>query len=413
VAATRPDSPIRRDLRASCVDGCGFSVMVGAGETYFAAFALALGIDKVTAGLVATVPLLVGAALQMVSPWAVARLRSNGRWVVFTAIVQAASFVPLVAAALAGRMPTVALFAVVAVYFAAGLASGPAWTTWIDTLVPKRITSRYFARRTVWCYVALLAALALAGAALEFGSEHDGQFLAFAGIFTLAGLARVVSAKCLAAQSEPVPQPAGERHLPMMEIARRAARGDADGRLVAFVVTAVFATQISQPFVTSYLRGELRMPYATFAAMLAVPFAARIAALPWLGRIAHRFGARRLMWVGALALVPGAALWVVSANWMWIALVQAVAGVAFAAFDLANLLLQFETIRPEERTSILTTYTFWYGAATVAGAVAGSLLLVSFGEGRAAFLVVFAVSAAARLGAAGLFALAGRVGAPR
>jgi MFS family permease len=133
-----------------------FSVMVGAGETYFPAFALALGVDKVTAGLVATVPMLLGAALQLVSPWAVRRLGSNGRWVAWTAVAQAASFVPLIVAAALGAIPTLLLFAVVSMYWAAGFASGPAWTTWIETLVPARIRERYFARRTVWCYVALL-----------------------------------------------------------------------------------------------------------------------------------------------------------------------------------------------------------------------------------------------------------------
>jgi hypothetical protein len=68
VSANRDESVIRSDLRASCIDGCMFSVMVGAGETYFPAFALALGVDKVTAGLVATVPMLFGAAIQLVSP---------------------------------------------------------------------------------------------------------------------------------------------------------------------------------------------------------------------------------------------------------------------------------------------------------------------------------------------------------
>jgi MFS family permease len=389
-----------------------FSVMVGSGETYFPAFALALGIDKVTAGLVATVPLLVGSGLQLISPWAVARLRSNGRWCLITASIQGASFLPLIAAALAGRCSTALLFSIVSVYFGAGFASGPSWTTWIEELVPRRIASHYFARRSVWCYAAQISAIVAAGMALDAGDGSGRLLVAFAAIFAAAGVARVVSVRCLAAQRDPVPQPAGERHLSMTELLRGADHRPVR-RLLVFLLATYFAVQISLPFVTSYLLGVLHLPVAQFAALLAIPFAARVLTLRWLGGVARRLGARRLMWIGALSFVPAAGLWAIGTNVWWLAFVQAVTGFAMAAFELANLLLWFETIRPEERTSILTTYQFCYATAVVAGSVVGSVLLVLFHEDHTAFVVVFLVSAAARLAAAGLFARSGRVAPSR
>ena len=55
-----------RDLRALTADGIAFSAMVGLGETYVPAFALGAGLGEVVSGLVATVPMLAGACLQMV-----------------------------------------------------------------------------------------------------------------------------------------------------------------------------------------------------------------------------------------------------------------------------------------------------------------------------------------------------------
>jgi MFS family permease len=400
--AKRDESVIRSDLRASCVDGCAFSVMVGAGETYFPAFALALGVDKVTAGLVATVPMLLGAAVQLVSPWAVRRLGSNARWCIWTARAQAAAFVPLIAAAAVGAMPTLLLFAVVSFYWGAGFASGPSWTTWIEELVPRRIRGRYFARRTIWCYAALVAALLAAGAALDVGDARGWRVRTFAALFFAAMAARVASSRYLASQSDPVPQPPGERHVSMGELLRGPEHRPAR-RLVVFLLAAWGATQIAQPFVTSYLRAELRMSYDLLAMLLAVPFAARVLALPWLGRVGQRFGARRLMWIGALSLAPAGAAWAVSTSAVAIAVAQAATGFALAAFELATLLLWFETVPAESRTSVITTYQFWYAAAWVVGSALGSVLLLAFGEGRPAFVALFLVSAAARLAAAGLF----------
>ena len=388
-----------------------FSVMVGAGEMYFPAFAFALGAGKTVTGLVATVPLLVGGGAQLVTPWAVSRLRSNGRWCLWTAGFQGAAVAALAAAALLGGLPVLWLFVLVSCYWAAGLASGPAWTTWIETLVPARIRSRYFAKRTVWCHAAQLAAVAGATLVLPRGGEA-GSMAAFAVLFVVATAARGVSTACLAAQSEPVPQPPGEVHLSMRELLTDAAHRPAR-RLCVYLLATHLAVQIALPFVTSYLLGELHLSFAELSLLLAVPFAARIVALPWLGGVARRLGARRLMWIGAIAFIPAAALWPVSTHVAWIAFVQAVTGFAMAAFDLANLLLWFETTRPEERTSVLTTYQFWYSAAVVLGSAVGSMLLVTLGEGRAAFVAVFLVSAAARVLACGLLARTGRVAPPR
>ena len=59
MSTTSPiSSQHERDLRAITADGVFFSVMVGLGEAYVPAFALAVGLGEIVAGLVATVPML-------------------------------------------------------------------------------------------------------------------------------------------------------------------------------------------------------------------------------------------------------------------------------------------------------------------------------------------------------------------
>src|SRR5436190_22995148 len=65
----------RDDLLCSMGDAAAFSVMIGVGETYFAAFALALGTGETIAGLVATLPMLFGATLQLITPWCLQNAR--------------------------------------------------------------------------------------------------------------------------------------------------------------------------------------------------------------------------------------------------------------------------------------------------------------------------------------------------
>src|SRR5207245_5223567 len=100
----RDPRTLRADLRAVYVDGVAYSLMVGMGETCIPAFALAVGLPGVAAGLVATLPMLAGATVQLLSPRGIARMGSHRRWVILCVGVQAASFLPLVAAALWGSI---------------------------------------------------------------------------------------------------------------------------------------------------------------------------------------------------------------------------------------------------------------------------------------------------------------------
>src|SRR6185436_5732729 len=88
-------SPLRRDLCRVYAEGVAWSVMVGIGETYFPAFALALGMGEVGSGLIATLPLLAGGVLQLVTPYGVDRLRSRRTWASACAYTQTLTFLPL------------------------------------------------------------------------------------------------------------------------------------------------------------------------------------------------------------------------------------------------------------------------------------------------------------------------------
>jgi len=55
----------RNDLAYSTGDAASYSLMVGLGETYFSAFALAIGTGQTFAGLLATLPQLAGSLLQL------------------------------------------------------------------------------------------------------------------------------------------------------------------------------------------------------------------------------------------------------------------------------------------------------------------------------------------------------------
>jgi MFS family permease len=382
--------------------------MVGVGESYVPAFVLALGLGAVTAGFVATLPLLAGAALQLASPYAVRAFGSQRRWVVTCAVAQAVCLVPYVAGALRGQLSAAAVFVTAALYWAFSQSAGPAWNTWIEALVPRLVRARFFAARGRLGQAATLAGLLLGGFILQQGVERDRALAAFALAFSLAALARLISSRALFLQSDP-PVPVVQRPVPVGRFATRLWSGQ-DGRLVLYMMAVQTAVNLAGPFFAPFMLLELRLSYAAYVGLVATAYAARIVALPFLGVWAKRYGSRPLLWLGGIGIIPMSLLWVFSSNYSYLVLIQALSGFVWGAYDLATQLSFFEMIRREERISVLTYYNLVNAAALVAGALAGGALLAAIG-GRSGYLVIFGVSFGARLATVGLLRRVSR--APR
>jgi MFS family permease len=136
--------------------------------------------------------------------------------------------------------------------------------------------------------------------------------------------------------------------------------------------------------------------------------------------VAHYAGARRLLWIGGVAIVPISGLWI-ACDWFssavttidvplglatlqipfspemaYIAVVQLISGLAWAAYELGMLLMFFEAIPRQDRASVLTFYNFGNAAALVVGGLIGATVLQLGGETHATYLALFGLSSCAR-----------------
>lgn len=392
-----PSPEQRRDRRAIVIDGGLWSGMVGVGETYVPAFVLALGLGDVAAGLVATLPMLAGALLQLATPWAVRRLGSYRRWVVGCAVLQATSFLPLVACAALGLPSRLWIGVATVAYWGFGMATGPAWNAWVTSLVPTDIRARFFAHRTRIAQTSLLAALLSAGVLLEQGRSVGRELPVFAGLFALAGAMRLLSASYLARQSEEPGLPARHAALgrghegPIFRL-----RGTR--RLLGYLVTMMASTYVAAPFFTPYMLGPLGLSYQRFMILTAAAFVARIALLPFLGRLVERRGPRAVLLWGGWAVVPLPMLWLVSDAFSYLLFVQLLAGCAWAAIELATVLAIFESVEEAVRTRVLTMFNVLNALAIAGGSLLGAWIFSRSAQGgAAAFAALFVASSAGRL----------------
>jgi MFS family permease len=400
----RGESRLRRDLALIRADGVFFSLMVGVGETYLAAFALALGNSDVAAGLLSALPMLAGGVLQLIAPSAMHRAASYRSWIRMWAGLQAASFLPLVAAAWLGAAPVALLFACAFIYWGSGLATAPAWNAWMAQIVPARIRGRYFGGRQSAAQLGVLIGLIAGGVILH---EMGGDPRAFAILFAAAFLFRAVSVTVISRQSLPRGgrRPEGARARDLLRVAWRSqSRG-----VVLSILICNAAVNLASPFFTPYLLVQSHLRYGEFMTLLAANFLGKIAIYPLLGRIARRAGVRQLMAVGAIGIAPLPLLWTVSSSVTWLFAVQGMAGMFWAAFELAILLSFLDVPDDRERTALLATYHFLNTAAVAAASLLGGITLAALGQDRDAYLWIFGASSVGRaIGLALLLARARR-----
>jgi MFS family permease len=399
-----PRGSLERDLTVGTIDAAAYSVMVGCGETYFPAFALAVGGSPLVVGMVASVPLLVGALIQLASPLAISRVGGHRRWVILCTMIQATAFVPMVWWALRGHANAWQLLAATSLYWGAGMAAVGAWYPWMAGLIPGRLRATYFAKRNRMAQAAVLVAFVSAALLLQAEVTRDKALVGFAILFTVAAIARLVSTSCLVATRE---QPIGRKGTPeskpalgIMARIRAGWRGlhaGQAGRLVAFLCCFTFGIQLAAPYFTPYMLKAIGFSYGQFLVVIAAGILVKALLLPVIGKLGSRIGPWRLLRYAALSIVPLSLLWLPSSEVPWLVCVQLLAGTCWAAYELATGLLLFEVAGDRERGHIVGIYNLGFAVATVAGAGCGGMLLRWLGEDRSAYAAVFAASALVRL----------------
>jgi MFS family permease len=400
-SARRHHHPLRRNLRASVLDAALFSVMVGLGETYFSAYVLALDGGEIAAGLMLAIPLMAGACLQLLTPWLVKRWIPYQPWVVGTAVLQGISVLMMPLASLAGAQRVTAAFVAASFYWGAGLAAGPAWNTWIEGIVPRRVRTRFFAFRVRVSQACILLGFVLGGFLLQYGKEHRQTLETFTLVFLVAAVCRLLSSWFLSRHLE-----AFRRRRPVPAFAptvtTQPENRHSSHRLLAYLFAVQVAAFIAGPYFVPFMLSKLEFSYRDYALLIGLTYVGKVVALPAWGRLAHFTGPHRLLWIGGLSIVPISGFWMVSQNMVFLGVLQLAGGVTWAAYELAILLMFFESIPRSARTTTLTIYNFGNSLSQVAGALLGAVWLRHFGKSFDAYLWLFVASSVARAAAATL-----------
>lgn len=356
--------------------------MLGCGEHYLLAFAIALGAPSFAVGILATFPLFVGALSQYLAIVFLDKPHPIKKTVVGCTSLQALSWLVILSALLVPPpWSPVALLLAYSLYHFFGNFNQPVWNAWMGELVPSTSRGDYFGRRNRYKAMFQLLAFVVAGLILHYQpfapsfarlpGPFAGPLTGFVVIFGIAMGFRIWSAYFQTRMDEvKLDYLQQSEHFSLWDFIRATPRSNF-ARYVIFVGLLLLATNIASPFFTIYQLRDLKFTYLEYMISLGVVFLFQFIAFQNWGRVADRFGNLRVTKVTAylVSLLP--LLWLLSTNYYYILFLQALSGIFWSGFNLCTVNFLFDAVAPEKRTRCVAYYNVIANGGILIGALLG------------------------------------------
>jgi MFS family permease len=273
----------------------------------------------------------------------------------------------------------------------------------IGDMVPISGRGRYFASRNFVMGVAGMVTTLLVGAFISRMAQPLGYQLALFLAFAIG----LVSTYSFSRLREPFPETAGKviRSADTQRISLRTYASEIwqHKSFVMLCATAIlwnFSLNIAGPFFNVYMARELHVGPALIAINSTVSTVASMLAQLFAGRLADRWGPRRLQLITGLIIPILPFAWVFITQAWQIIPVNILGGALWGIYGLASFNLLLETTPEAQRARYSALYQVIATMSLAVGAAFGGQILTHFG-----YVAIFAGSASGRLIAAVLFAL--------
>src|SRR5919106_493475 len=132
-----------------------------------------------------------------------------------------------------------------------------------------------------------------------------------------------------------------------------------------------FAVNLAGPNFTLYQLRELGMGYFTFVALEAVSAFATLFAVTHWGQAADRVGNRKILLLTSFLIPFLPLLWIPTTNLLYLGMVLAFSGVAWAGFNLCSVNYLYDATRQGNRVRYLSYFNAGMGIAAGMGALTG------------------------------------------
>lgn len=366
------DAAVRKSLAHSIKDGVAFAATTGFGDNYINPFAVALGASNFQIGLLTSVSQLVPSITQLKAADVTERVGSRKKIVVRSVFLQASMLLPIATVFYLPRpFQIIALICFYALYMSFSSFAGPAWGSLMANLVPEGKRGAFFSKRGRLVSQITVLSSFLAGYILNLFKKES--LIGFTAIFLLAMVSRFISCYFLGKMHEPHLEVKREHYFSFTEFVRRLPAGNF-GKFVIFHSAFSFAVYLASPFFPVFMLRDLGFSYITYTIVTTTVPIASIAAVRYWGRRADAVGNWQVIRICAFVVSVLPLMWLISRNVYFLLVIQTLAGMFWAGFNLCASNFIYDSVIPEKRTRCIAYFNTFNGLAICMGTFLGGFL---------------------------------------
>ena len=365
--------------RLSSIDGCFWAVMVGSGETYLSAFAIALGGAAFHIGLLSALPQLGGAIGYLVglrmSKW----VQHRPSFMFRVALLQAGCWILLACIALRPPSTLTALNLTVTLttlYFMLGSILSPAWNGLIGDSLDPNFRAHYFAKRNGFIALFTTISFVTGGLVLYYYQTLNDAMTGFIILFAVACGARLASAVYLKRHEEPGITPSLIEEFSLIQFLLRARQANF-ARFAIFSGCFHFAIGLGSPFIALYLLRDIGFGYFEYMILTASTLVVQYFTLRFWAQASADFGNRFVIRISSFVTGIWPLIFLAGQSFIWMLFCHLLAGIFWAAYTLGCLNFLFEAVSPERKARCSAYLNFLNSTGLLLGALLGSLLSAS------------------------------------
>lgn len=378
------------------LDAFFYSLMVGAGEAYFAAYALKLGFSELQAGLITTVPIVIAGLIQVLSHYGINTVKSFKKWTLYCVFLQSMTFLLLAFGESLIHSNYLILFLIVTFYWSIGLSITPGWNSWISSLMEGENVRRFFSTRNTILAIGTLSGLILSGLTLQFSSDSIFGVDKFKFLFMVCFTFRITSFLTLTKVKDVLFVPVKN----MRSNFRKMNNFDNDYFIIRFIVFSgliKLGVYFSASFFSPYMLKQLNLSYLEYMLILASAYSGRAILGKLIKPYLENYNINRIyFWASmGIGLIP--ILWILSKSFYYILVLEIFTGVLWGAFEIAFFVTCFEEIKVEKQATYMSLYNLLHTVFIGIGCLSGAFLFYYLGSEINSYYIIFFISGLLRL----------------
>ncbi|MBU0672668.1 MAG: MFS transporter, partial [Candidatus Margulisbacteria bacterium] len=324
-----------QSLRYSFWDGVFASIQMGIIDQFITPLALFLGASGIWIGVLNFVRNSFVAIMQINSAAITSRIGSRKKFITLSVLTAALLWLPTYLVPFLFGSWKVPIFIIMFTLTSSiNMLATPAWASLISEYIPPNRRGQYFGwRGTVLGLVYSLSVL-LAGLVLYF-FHNISLFWGFFILMAAAAISRFISWTFLTRLYEPDWKPQKTDQFTFFQFVKRLPVSNFARFAVLVSLFYVFVALVS-PFFAVYLLRDLKFDYLSFTLIMgAAAFATMVLQNYW-GVFADKYGNRKIFLLNALFISIIPLLWIFSTDKPYLILIQLIAGIGWAGFNLAS-----------------------------------------------------------------------------